>query len=143
MRHRVLVAISHPAVAGGVMDVLRLDPRFEAIRVLPEEALARDGEWHPALVLADAAAARRLRPIASKVVVAAAGDGASARAVARQIGAAGWIPVDEVDAQLTRFLARDSRDSRALGRAAVLVVALLSVAAIAASVALVWAALAP
>ena len=45
VKHRVLVAISQAAVASAVVEVLRLDPRYEV--ALATELSARATSWRP------------------------------------------------------------------------------------------------
>jgi DNA-binding NarL/FixJ family response regulator len=144
MRRRVLVAIAHPTIAAGVVDVLRLDPDVDVLRVTAEVAAARAREWHADLVLADAASARALRPVGSIVMVTAAGDGIAARAVAQEIGAAGWLFIDEIDRQIDVYFGRVSGARAAqVSRAVAIAVAVGSVASLALALGLAWAALIP
>ena len=144
LRRRVLVAIAHPTIAAGVVEVLRLDPDLDVLRVTADVAAARAHEWPADLVLADASSARALRALSSIVMVTAAGDGIAARAVAQEIGAAGWLFVDEIDREIDRYFGRrsaapQSRRARAFAAA----IALASVASLTVALGLVWAALIP
>ena len=144
MRRRVLVAVAHPTIAAGVVEVLRLDPDVDVLRVTADVAAARGQEWPADLILADADSARALRGLASIVMVTAAGDGIAARAAAQEIGAAGWLFVDEIDREIDRYFGRRSgaTESRR-ARAVAMSVAVAAVASLAVALGLVWAALVP
>jgi DNA-binding NarL/FixJ family response regulator len=144
LRRRVLVAVAHPTIAAGVVEVLRLDPDVDVLRVTADVAAARAHEWNADLILADADSARALRGLASIVMVTAAGDGIAARAAAQEIGAAGWLFVDEIDREIDRYFGRRSgaTESRR-ARAVAMSVAVAAVASLAVALGLVWAALVP
>ncbi len=132
MKSRVLVAISHPQVASGVIGVLSLDPRFEVLSATPADAGAAAREWRAELVLADAPTARQLHDLGERLVVTAAGDGLVAQATAEQVHAAGWIFVDEVAERLASFLPKRERVARpAVGAGAWAWVLLLTLGAVA------------
>jgi hypothetical protein len=96
-RRRVLVAISHARVAEGVIQLLKLDRRYEVRGATPEQGADVAKEWDAEAVLADAAVARRFpRELAPRILVTAAGDGTSAKATALEIGAAMWVYVDAI-----------------------------------------------
>jgi hypothetical protein len=104
-RRRVLVAISHPQIASGLMHLLKLDRRYEVRGATAEEAGAIARDWDAEAVLADAPIARRLpRELAPRIMVAAAGDGLLAKAAAEEIGAATWVYLDTVARALDAFL---------------------------------------
>lgn len=137
----MLVALSHPAIASGVFELLRTDPLLEVARVAPGLALERARQWRPDLILADAPVARELREVAGQVIVMAAGDGAAASGAAAEIGAAGWAYVDHADRRVAAFFAPGG-GSRTRDRVA-LPLALVSIASLTAALGLVWRALAP
>jgi hypothetical protein len=104
-RRRVLVAISHERVAEGVVELLKLDRRYDVRGAAPIEAPAIARQWDAEAVLADAAAARLFPPeMAPRILVTAAGDGATANVAAAEIGAAMWVHVDSIPAGLSTFL---------------------------------------
>jgi hypothetical protein len=140
LRRRVLVAIAHPTIAAGVVEVLRLDPDVDVLRVTADVAAARAHEWPADLVLADASSARALRALSSIVMVTAAGDGIAARAVAQEIGAAGWLFVDEIGHEMDVYFGRPSRPGR-LTSVSVRIGIGVAVLSLAFAVRLVWAAL--
>jgi hypothetical protein len=144
LRRRVLVAIAHPTIAAGVVEVLRLDPDVDVLRVTADVAASRADDWHADLVLADASSAPALRSLAPIVMVTAAGDGIAARAVAQEIGAAGWLFVDEIDREMDRYFGRRSSaiESRR-ARAIAIAVAVASVGSLTVALGFVWAALIP
>ncbi len=109
MKRRVLVAISHPQVAQGLVDVLSMDPQYEVLSATLADAALAAREWKAELVLADAPAARQLRDLGPRLVVTAAGDGLIAQATAEQVRAAGWIYVDEVAERLGSFIPERQR----------------------------------
>ncbi len=115
MKRKVLVAISHPAVAWGVLELLRLAPGYE-VAGGPQARTPRRG-WRPDVVLADAPAARRLAPeLRARTLVVATGDEELARGTARAIGAAGWVHAERVARELDRLVWVPRRRSRRASR---------------------------
>lgn len=103
-------------------------------------AAARAHEWNADLILADATSAMALRGVSSIVMITAAGDGVAARAVAQEIGAAGWLFVDEIGREIDVYFGRRS-DAAAVGGFPRVVGVVASMLLIAFAVRLLWAAL--
>ncbi len=114
MKLRTVVAISHPQVAAGVVDELERDPRYVVLRATPSDAAERAREWQADVVLADPSAARELpRDLLPHVVLAVAGEGSTASTLATELGAVGWLFLDEVADGLAPLLAERGADESA------------------------------
>ncbi len=104
MKRRVLVTVSHPMVAASIAEALRLVPECEVVRCAPAEAAerAREGD---AIIVADVACAREIPPdVRARLLITGAGDGLTARALADELGAAGWLLLDEVAEGVSQLL---------------------------------------
>jgi hypothetical protein len=100
---KVLVAISHPGVATGVCELLRLARGMTARRTAPDAAADVALEWSADLIVVDAPVPHRLpSELRPRMLIAAAGDGAIARDTAARLGSS-WMFVDELARELPRL----------------------------------------
>lgn len=108
MSGSVVIAIANPRVAAGIVDELREDARYDVIAApTPGEAAAIAEERQADLLLADPESARGIPgALSARVVVATTGDTDLALAVAREIGAAGWVKANDVAELLPQLLRR-------------------------------------